>query len=91
MTHGQARHFHPTDSGGHREKRVVVVSDFVLGGVSWPIEITITNRDTMLFRMLLGRTAVRKRLLVDPGRSYLLGKKPGTGKHGKKKSSKRSD
>ena len=63
------------DSGGHEEERYVIVTDVSLGAERWPIEITLTARDTMGFRMLLGRTAIRDRLLVDPGRSYLIGKR----------------
>ena len=65
-----------TDSGGHREKRFVITTDLRIDTKLLPIELTLTNRDTMLFRMLLGRTAMRKKILVDPGRSYLQGKKP---------------
>lgn len=60
-----------TDSGGHAELRYVIETLVKLGSDSWSIEITLTNRDSMGFRMLLGRTALRKSYLVDPSASYL--------------------
>lgn len=63
-----------SDSGGHREMRHVIRSDLELAGERWPIELTLTNRDTMLFRMLLGRRAMVDRFLVDPAASYVNGK-----------------
>lgn len=60
-----------SDSGGHREERFVIRTPIILGEETWPIEITLTERDTMLFRMLLGRSAVRKRFLVNSGRSFI--------------------
>ncbi|HSG88496.1 MAG TPA: ATP-dependent zinc protease [Pseudomonadales bacterium] len=62
-----------TDSGGHREERFVIETPVHVGPRVFSAEITLTSRDDMLFRMLLGRTAMRGRFLVDPGRSYLLG------------------
>ncbi|HET6884426.1 MAG TPA: RimK/LysX family protein [Pirellulales bacterium] len=64
------------NSGGLETLRPVIVTEAELGGRRWPIELTLTSRDAMGFRMLLGREAVRRRFLVEPGRSYLLGKRP---------------
>jgi len=63
-----------SDSGGHREMRYVIDTDILLGVQTRRIEMTLTNRDNMKFRMLLGRTAMAG-LLVVPDRSYLLGRK----------------
>jgi hypothetical protein len=63
-----------TDSGGHREKRYVIATRLLLNGVSRRIELTLTNRDSMRFRLLLGRTAMQQDILIKPDRSYLLGR-----------------
>ena len=63
-----------SDSGGHREMRYVIQTDVVIGSERSTIEMTLTNRDTMRFRMLLGRKAMENRFRVDPGASYLGGK-----------------
>lgn len=65
-----------TDSGGHREVRYVISTTVALGAECFAAELTLTDRETMRFRMLLGRTAMRGRFLVDPGKSYMLGKPP---------------
>lgn len=64
------------DSGGHKEFRYVIASRVALGETSWSIELTLTDRETMLFRMLLGRTALGSQFIVAPSRSYLIGPKP---------------
>lgn len=61
-----------SDSGGHREQRFVIKTPVVMGDDQWDIEITLTNRDTMAFRMLLGRTALKGRYTVNPNRSFLV-------------------
>lgn len=63
-----------SDSGGHRERRIIICTSVVVGRARWPIELTLTSRDTMRFRMLLGRTAIRNRFLVDPAVSFQAGK-----------------
>lgn len=63
-----------TDSGGHKENRYVIATQLVLPNISWPIELTLTNRDSMRFRMLLGRSAMNGRMIVVPDQSYMLGK-----------------
>lgn len=67
------------NSGGGRELRPVIETDVQIGDETWPIELTLTRRDEMGFRMLLGRQALRKRAVVDPGSSFLAGKKPRRG------------
>lgn len=62
-----------TSSTGHRERRIVIRTPLLVAGRRFPIELTLTNRDTMGFRMLIGRRAMKRRLLVDPGASYLAG------------------
>jgi hypothetical protein len=65
-----------SDSGGHKESRWVIATTLEIGRLNWPIEMTLTSRDDMLFRMLLGRTAIKGKAIVDPARSYVIGKWP---------------
>ena len=62
------------DSGGHIEMRYVIQTTVALKNALWRINVTLTNRDGMMFRMLLGRTAVEKKFAIDPGRSYTAGR-----------------
>ena len=63
------------DSGGHAEERFVIETVVGIGArpEAWPIEITLANRGGMSFAMLLGRTALRRRFMVDPARSFVAG------------------
>ncbi len=65
------------NSGGKIEIRPVVTTEIQVGEDTFAIEVTLTRRDEMGFRMLLGRHAVRRRFLVDPGRSFRMGKPEG--------------
>jgi len=60
-------------SNGEREKRFVITTPLELTGRRFEIEITLTNRDSMGFRMLLGREAMRGRILVDPSETLIHG------------------
>ncbi len=71
-------------SSGRAAMRPVIITNLELLGLSWPVELTLANRDAMGFRMLLGREAVRRRFLVDSGKSY-YGGKPKTRKSRNKK------
>lgn len=64
-----------SDSGGHREERWVIRTPIHIGSQVWPAELTLTSRDDMLFRMLLGRTAIAGRGVVNPALSYVQGKR----------------
>ena len=61
-----------TSSNGQRQHRYVVKTILRLGECEWPFELTLTNRDEMSFRLLLGREALRRRWIIDPGRSYRM-------------------
>lgn len=65
-----------TDSGGHQEERFVILTPLTIAGQSWPIEITLTERENMLFRMLLGRNALRKHFVINPARSFVTTRAP---------------
>lgn len=62
------------NSGGQAEVRFVIETIAEMGEHRWKIELSLTRRDEMGFRMLLGRHGVRGRFLIDPGRSFLMGK-----------------
>lgn len=64
-----------TDSGGRRELRPFIRTPMALAGLHYDIELSLSARDNLSFRMLLGRTALANRFVVDPSASY-LGKKP---------------
>ena len=62
-----------TDSGGHTTERVFISTEVQLAGQAWPIEINLTSRRQLSFPMLLGRSAMTGRFVVDPSASYVLG------------------
>ncbi len=60
-------------SSGLAEKRYIIRTPVTLKGHTWDIEISLTNRDSMGYRMLFGREAMNGRILVDPSASFLCG------------------
>lgn len=67
------------NSGGAAEDRLVIATTIVIGTHKFGAEVTLTRRDEMGSPMLLGRGTIRRRFVVDAGRSYLLGRGPDTG------------
>jgi len=63
-------------SSGHAEERIVVILEIALMGRIVPAEVTLSNRDAMGFRMLIGREALRRGFVVDSARSFLGGRAP---------------
>jgi hypothetical protein len=59
-------------SNGESEERYVIRTLFAIGGRSWPIEITLTNRQEMSYLMLLGREGMGDRVYVDPSKAFTL-------------------
>jgi hypothetical protein len=63
------------DSGGHEELRYVIEVLIKIGEDQFLAEVTLTDRDTMVFRVLLGRTALRGKYVIHPGKSYMQSKR----------------
>jgi hypothetical protein len=63
-----------TDSGGKSEIRYFIKTDLVIGERRWEIDVTLTNRENMRFRMLLGREALAGKVIIDPRKQYLAGR-----------------
>lgn len=63
-------------SSGHAQDRVVVVMELTLVGITHEVEVTLTDREEMVFRMLIGRQALEQGYLVDSGASYQGGRPP---------------
>jgi hypothetical protein len=64
-----------TDSGGHVSERIFLRTRLLLAGEDYPVEINLTSRRNMLFPMLLGRTALARHFVIDPGRSFRAGRR----------------
>lgn len=58
-------------SNGVSESRYVISSPITINGKTWPINITLTNRETMVYRMLLGRSALQDDMSIVPAASFL--------------------
>lgn len=63
-----------TSSNGHKEHRFVIMTPLKIGKQRWDIELTLSNRDPLRYRMLLGREALNNRVIINPGISCNQGK-----------------
>ena len=78
-----------TNSGGRSEMRYIIETSLRVDDEIWNIELGLTNRDDMGFRLLIGREAMRGRLLIDPNSAFRLGRQTVAKKTTKKKTSTR--
>lgn len=62
-------------SNGQTEERFVIETPLRMGDQTWKIELSLTNRDAMGYRILIGRDALAKRFLIQSDASYLLGQR----------------
>jgi len=62
------------NSGGHKELRYVIRTAIVLGTLKWDIDISLTNRGPLVYRMLLGRDALKHHFMIEPGKKLYQGK-----------------
>ena len=66
-----------TNTSGSPENRIVIRTPMVLAGRRWKIDVSLTDRGSMQFPLILGRRALRRRnIAVHPGKSYLVSAKP---------------
>ena len=61
-------------SNGHKEHRYVIQALIIMAGQSWEIELTLSDRDPLKFRLLLGRAALKGRVIIDPSKKFCLGR-----------------
>ncbi|WP_421784019.1 ATP-dependent zinc protease [Kiloniella litopenaei] len=63
------------NTGGVAEERYIVKTKLTLGEMCWPVEVSLTSRQSMRFPVIIGRTAIREKgFLLNAGRSYLSGR-----------------
>ena len=60
-------------SSGHVMRRPVILTELSIGHHTWEVELTLSNRQSMGYRMLVGRLAIEARFLVDASQSHLSG------------------
>lgn len=60
---------HIMSSSGHKEHRYVILTTVIINDQQWEMEVTLSNRDPLRYRMLLGREALNSRVLIDPSLS----------------------
>lgn len=68
-------HRHIRSSNNQAEERPIIVTTIQMGSDTWPIEVSLTDRQMMGFKMLIGRKALRRRFMIDPSHRFLIERK----------------